>query len=102
MEDERLTSELLRMEKSNTKRWFVAFLIVLSMLFLETMAWLYYWNLPSEETTTQVEQENDNGYNNYIGNDGDINNGKADDNNKNNEKKQATKEQKTKEQKAAR
>lgn len=63
-----------------------------TLLFLSQVAWLIAWNLPSEETT-QIEQENESGYNNYIGEDGDINYGKTSDN-ENDKEKQTTKEQK--------
>ena len=77
MED-KLTLELLKEVKANGKKWFVIAIIMIILFFASNMAWLYYWNLPSEEIT----QENKEGYNNYIGNDGDIDNGKADDNKK--------------------
>lgn len=55
------------------------------LLFVSNLVWLYAWNLPSEETTTstKVVQDGENGNNNYIGNDGDISNGKTDNNKKN-------------------
>lgn len=83
--EEKLTLELLREVKSNARKWFIISIILLVILFASNMAWLYYWNLPGEETTT-VEQENDRGYNNYIGDDGDINNGETE-NNKNDQAK---------------
>ena len=60
--------------------WVVVLLIVL--LVVSNGAWLWYENQFEvvEETTTEttVTQDNADGYNNYIGNDGDIVNGKAD------------------------
>lgn len=86
--EEKLTLELLREVKALSRKWFIAFIVVLAMFFVSNLAWLYVWNLPSEETTTSTEvvQDGDNGNNNYIGNDGDINNGKTDNkkDNKNN------------------
>ena len=63
--------------------WVIVLLIVL--LVGSNGAWLWYENQFEvvEETTTEttVTQDNADGYNNYIGNDGDIVNGKADNNN---------------------
>ena len=60
--------------------WVIVLLIVL--LVGSNSAWLWYENPFDvvEETTmeTTVTQDNADGYNNYIGNDGDIVNGKAD------------------------
>ena len=60
--------------------WVIVLLIVL--LVCSNGAWLWYENQFEvvEETTTEtiVTQDNADGYNNYIGNDGDIVNGKAD------------------------
>lgn len=62
--------------------WVIVLLIVL--LVGSNAGWLIYEAQPEvvEETTTEttVTQDNANGYNNYIGNDGDIVNGKADNN----------------------
>lgn len=61
--------------------WMIVLLIVL--LVGSNGAWLWYENQLEvvEETTTTITQDNADGYNNYIGNDGDIVNGKADNNN---------------------
>ena len=60
--------------------WVIVLLFVL--LVGSNGAWLWYENQFEvvEETTTEtiVTQDNADGYNNYIGNDGDIVNGKAD------------------------
>ena len=60
--------------------WVIVLLIVLFVG--SNCAWLWYENQFEvvEETTTTIEQDNENGYNNYIGNDGDILNGKAENN----------------------
>ena len=52
MEDNTLAMELLHQLKSNTRKWFIAFIIVLIMFFASNIAWLYAWNLPTENTTT--------------------------------------------------
>lgn len=71
---ETLASELLHEIKATSRRWFILFIITLIVLFATNLCWLYAWNLPYEETTTAVTQDSgDNGDNNYIGNDGDIN-----------------------------
>ena len=40
--------------------------------------WLYYESQFEDVVTTEIVQENADGYNNYIGNDGDIVNGETD------------------------
>lgn len=65
--------EMFRLERLN-KRWFIAFLVVLIMLFVTNAAWIYY-EMQWEAIT--VTQESEDGYNNYIGNDGDIYNGES-------------------------
>lgn len=61
--------------------WVIVLLIVL--LVGSNCAWLWYENQFEvvEETTTTITQKNADGYNNYIGNDGDIVNGETDNNN---------------------
>ena len=61
--------------------WVIVLLIVL--LVGSNVGWLIYEAQFEvvEETTTTIKQDNAEGYNNYIGNDGDIVNGEADDNN---------------------
>ena len=61
--------------------WVIVLLIVL--LVGTNAGWLIYNSQFEvvEETTTTITQDNADGYNNYIGNDGDIVNGKADNNN---------------------
>lgn len=56
--------------------WVIVLLIVL--LVGSNIGWLVY-NSQFEvvEESTVIEQDNENRYNNYIGNDGDINNGEA-------------------------
>ena len=61
--------------------WVIILLIVL--LVGSNVGWLIYEAQFEvvEEPTTTITQDNAEGYNNYIGNDGDIVNGKADNNN---------------------
>lgn len=73
-DQESLASELLHEVKATSKRWFILFIICLIMLFVTNLAWLYAWNLPDEETTTEITS--DNGSNaNYVDGVGDIING---------------------------
>lgn len=61
--------------------WVIVLLIVL--LVGTNAGWLIYNSQFEgvEETTTTITQDNEEGYNNYIGNDGDVVNGTADNNN---------------------
>lgn len=60
------------------KRLIIAIIIIAIMMFASNMAWLYAWqsyDYESEETAVIVDSK-DGGNANYIGNDGDITNGK--------------------------
>ena len=62
----------------------IAVIVILIVLLVgSNVGWLIYESQYEvvEETSTTVEQENENGYNNYIGNDGDIVNGETNDKN---------------------
>ena len=73
MDGDNLATELLREVKATSRRWFILFIITLIMLCGTNMAWLYAWNLPSEETATTITS--DDGSNaNYIEGEGDITN----------------------------
>lgn len=63
------------------KRNFIIIMTLIILLFAETIFMFYTLNDIGtyEETAQEVSQENDNGNNNFIGNDGVINNGKAND-----------------------
>lgn len=62
-EKDSLASELLHLVKTQARRWFIAFIVVLIMLFATNLAWLYAQNLPSEESTSESYdiQSEDNG-----------------------------------------
>ena len=72
--------ELLKTQASNNaikdRRNFIVIMTLIILLFAET---IYMFKTLSDigtiQETTTVEQDNDSGNNNYIGNDGDINNG---------------------------
>jgi hypothetical protein len=55
-------------------------IILIVLLVASNVGWLIYES-QFESTETTITQENTDGYNNYIGNDGDIINGQTDDNN---------------------
>lgn len=60
------------------KRLIIAIIVTVILMFASNMAWLYAWqsyNYESEETAVIVDSK-DGGNANYIGNDGDITNGK--------------------------
>lgn len=59
MEDTTLATEMLRELKSNSRRWFIAFLVVLALWFATIGAFLWYISLPVEETTVEQEIEGD-------------------------------------------
>ena len=65
------------MERTVKRLWIV---LILSLLFLfgSNAAWIYYESQWEVVETTEITQENDGGFNNYIGNDGDIYNGETD------------------------
>lgn len=69
-------TEMLHILKVQNKRLFIIWLITF-IAFIGLLGYTIYIlnDIGTEETT--ITQENDNGYNNYIGNDGDIYNGEA-------------------------
>ena len=68
-------SAMARAERAAKRLWVVIILLIM-MLVGTNAAWIWYES-QFETITTEVTQENADGYNNYIGNDGDINNGEA-------------------------
>lgn len=86
VKEQSLAMELLSDYKKANKRQFIIIIIILIMWFL-TIGYLVYTlnDISNVETTTQeVEQESESGNNNFIGGNGDINNGKAKDKTNNN------------------
>ena len=70
--------ELLHILKTQNKRMFIAWLITF-IAFIGLLGYtIWLLNDISYVDTTEVTQDTGNGYNNYIGNDGDIINGKTD------------------------
>lgn len=61
------------------KRLWILCIVMFMAFALSNIAWIVYESRYEDETIT-VSQENEDGINNYIGNDGDITNGSADNN----------------------
>lgn len=71
-------SMMQRAERSVKRMWIL--IIVLALLLVgSNVGWLIYESQFEVVETTEIIQENADGYNNYIGNDGDINNGETND-----------------------
>lgn len=61
------------------KRLWITILVLIAVAVGTNVAWIIFES-QFEDVYTEITQENEDGYNNYIGNDGDINNyGYADD-----------------------
>lgn len=71
--------ELLQDQRKQNKRLFIIWIITFLTLIGVTCYTLYLLNDISYVEETTITQENEDGYNNYIGNDGDITNGKTND-----------------------
>ena len=69
-------SAMARAERGAKRLWTVIILLIV-LLVGTNGAWLWYES-QFETVTTEITQENADGYNNYIGNDGDIVNGETD------------------------
>lgn len=65
------------MAERTIKRLWIVIILLVVLLVGSNVAWLWYES-QFETVETQITQENENGYNNYIGNDGDIYNGETD------------------------
>lgn len=69
-------SAVARLERVIKRLWVLA-LVLIVLLAASNAAWIW-WESQFEEV--RIEQENESGYNNFIGNDGDIYNGETDNN----------------------
>ena len=69
--------EMARAERTIKRLW-ITTLVLIFMLVGTNAAWMYYESQWETVESWEITQENDGGYNNYIGNDGDIVNGEAD------------------------
>lgn len=65
-------SAMARQERTIRRVWILV-IIVFALFVVTNAAWIFYES-QFEDVYTEITQENENGYNNYIGNDGDINN----------------------------
>ena len=75
-----IAREMLEDYKKQNKRLFVIIILILIMWFATGCYLVYILNdVGTIETTEEITQDNKDGYNNYIGNNGDINNGKTED-----------------------
>ena len=68
-------AEMARHERT-IKRLLIALVVAVALLFVSNVAWLFFFNQFDYATDT-VTQELDTGNANYIGEDGNINNGEA-------------------------
>lgn len=66
MKDDTLAMELIKEQKTNSKRWFIAFLVVLGLLFTTIGGFIVYLSLPEEVTETTVDQQTDSGGDNHV------------------------------------
>ena len=69
-------SAVARLERVIKRLW-VLVLALIILLCASNAAWIW-WESQYQTIETTITQENADGYNNYIGNDGDIVNGNAD------------------------
>ena len=70
--------DILKDYKNENKRLFIIIILIVIMWFLTIGYLVYILNDIGTIDETTITQDNTNGYNNYIGNDGDIINGKTD------------------------
>lgn len=73
MEERSLAYELIQDARKQNKRTFVLLIIVLALWFSTIFGFIWYIN--QFDYATETTTLDGNGTNNYIGNDGDINNG---------------------------
>ena len=67
-------ASMARSERTVKRLWATIILLIL-LLVGSNAAWLWWNNQWETVESWEITQENDGGYNNYIGNDGDIANG---------------------------
>ena len=69
-------SAVARLERVIKRLWVLS-LVLIVLLAASNAAWIW-WESQYQTIETTITQENADGYNNYIGNDGDIVNGETD------------------------
>lgn len=57
MNEETLASELLKELKATSKRWFIAFCVMVILEIATICGFLWYISLPVEETETTISQD---------------------------------------------
>ena len=62
MENQTLATELLHELKANSRRWFIAFVVVSVLWFATITAFIIYLSLPIEEVTIEQDTEGDENY----------------------------------------
>lgn len=75
-------STVARQERQIKRMW-IALIVAMALIFASNAIWLYAWmqyDYSSEEIVVEQDAQ-EGGNNNYIGNDGDINNGVSENNN---------------------
>ena len=72
-------ADMTRMERVVRRLWILCIILALALVGTNA-AWVVYES-SFETVSTSVMQENESGYNNFIGNDGDIKNGTTDSDN---------------------
>ncbi len=68
-------SDMARQERTNKRLWIL--LLVMTVLFVGSNGWWIWRESQFADEYYEITQENEDGYNNFIGNDGDIYNGEA-------------------------
>lgn len=69
-------SSMARLERTIKRLWILA-IILIALLFGTNAAWIYYES-QFDVVEAEITQENESGYNNFIGRDGDIRYGETD------------------------
>ena len=77
IQEQSFAMELLKDQKKQNKRQFIIILVILGM-FTCLLGYTIWLLTDISVETTKVSQDTIDGNNNFIGNDGDITNGKAD------------------------
>lgn len=64
MKDDTLAMELIKEQRTNAKRWFIAFIVVLGLWFATIGGFIAYLSIPSE--VSSVEQQIEDSDNNSV------------------------------------
>ena len=93
MEDNRLATEVLREAKAQSKRRDIIIIVFLIIFFLNNLAWIIAWNLPSDKIMESYELQGQDSANVFYNGDGEVtfNGENQSDENENNSQEQTTK-----------